>query len=220
MKTPAIIVNFKTYREATGKAGLELAKICDRVSKERGVEIVVCPQLSDAQRVRESVEIPVFAQHVDAITPGSHTGWILPEAISEIGLDGSLINHSEHRIEREGIRDLVKTLRRLRLTSVVCSRDVKETGELSALSPDYMAIEPPELIGSGVSVSTARPEVIKGAVEVSSVPVLCGAGITRGIDVKKALELGAKGVLLASGVVKSKTPEKVLEELANYALSV
>ena len=46
------------------------------------------------------------------------------------------------------------------------------------------------------------------------VKVLCGAGITSGEDVKKALELGTKGILVASGVVKAKNPRKVLEEFA------
>ena len=32
-------------------------------------------------------------------------------------------------------------------------------------------------------------------------------------DVKIALELGAKGILLASGVTKAKDPEKVLNDL-------
>jgi triosephosphate isomerase len=48
------------------------------------------------------------------------------------------------------------------------------------------------------------------------VPVLCGAGVKTGKDVRRALELGAKGVLLASGVVKAKDPRKALQDLVSF----
>lgn len=216
METPAIVVNFKTYNESTGKAALKLAKICDEVAKKKKAEIVVCPQLADCQKIKESVRIPVFAQHVDMIEPGGHTGWVLLESLKEIGLDGSLVNHSEHRTDRNTIQTAVNKLRAVGMTSIVCTKDVYETSDYSLLKPDFLAIEPPELIGSGISVSTAKPEIVSGAVGVvgNGVPVLCGAGISKGIDVKKALELGAKGVLLASGVVKAQDPKAVLMEMA------
>jgi triosephosphate isomerase len=82
-----------------------------------------------------------------------------------------------------------------------------------------LAVEPPELIGTGVPVSKAKPEVVSGTVELvkeinSDMVVLCGAGITRGEDVAAALRLGTEGVLVASGVVKAKDPYRVLLEFA------
>jgi hypothetical protein len=78
----------------------------------------------------------------------------------------------------------------------------------AALGPDYVAIEPPELIGSGVSVCRADPGIIRRSVEAArkvapGVKVLCGAGIQTGECVRIALELGTNGVLLASSVVKA-----------------
>jgi triosephosphate isomerase len=43
--------------------------------------------------------------------------------------------------------------------------------------------------------------------------VLCGAGIKSENDVRRAMELGAKGILVASGVVKAKDIEKSMENL-------
>jgi len=44
------------------------------------------------------------------------------------------------------------------------------------------------------------------------VKVLCGAGIVDKTDVQKALELGAEGILISSGVVKSRSwYDKILE---------
>ena len=34
LKTPLIIVNFKTYKSATGKNAEQLAKICEKVAKQ------------------------------------------------------------------------------------------------------------------------------------------------------------------------------------------
>jgi triosephosphate isomerase len=45
------------------------------------------------------------------------------------------------------------------------------------------------------------------------IPVLCGAGVKDKADVSKALSLGSQGILLASGVVKSSEPRKVLIDL-------
>jgi triosephosphate isomerase len=47
------------------------------------------------------------------------------------------------------------------------------------------------------------------------VGVLCGAGVKNGRDVAKAVELGAVGVLLASGVVKAKDKRAVLMDLVS-----
>ncbi|MBN2517391.1 MAG: triose-phosphate isomerase, partial [Candidatus Altiarchaeota archaeon] len=147
MKTPVILVNFKTYSEATGKRALALAKSCNDVAKETGVEIAVSPQLADLQRIAEEVEIPVLAQHVDNIDPGSHTGFVLIDSISEAGAIGSLINHSEHRIRLDIIEDTIKRLQKAKLTAVVCSNNIATTAAVAALGPEFVAIEPPELIG-------------------------------------------------------------------------
>ena len=85
--------------------------------------------------------------------------------------------------------------------------------------PDYVAIEPPELIGSGIPVSKADPGIVRNSVAAVTDPnvkVLCGAGISKGEDVKAALELGTVGVLLASGVVKAKDPKAALRDLVTY----
>ena len=80
--------------------------------------------------------------------------------------------------------------------SVEALRELRE-----ACTPTYFCIEPPELIGGDVSVSTAHPELIRAAVEASPVPVLTGAGVKTGEDLRIAAELGSAGVILASGIV-------------------
>ncbi|VVB51861.1 Triosephosphate isomerase [uncultured archaeon] len=215
-----IVLNFKTYRESTGDLGLRLARLCEKVSLESGVPFVAAVQLADLSRIASAVSIPVYAQHIDNVSFGSHTGWVLPEAVAEAGAKGTLLNHAEHQIPAKEVEALIPHLRTLSLSSLVCGNTVDVCRSLAAFHPDYIAVEPPELIGSGIPVSKAKPEVVSGAVEAvksvnHKVRVLCGAGISTGIDVKKAVDLGAEGVLLASGVVKAKDPEAALRDLVS-----
>jgi len=220
MKTPAIVVNVKTYKEGTGKHALEIAKVMERASEDTGVSMIIAVQAADIRTVADSVKIPVFAQHMDAIKYGSHTGWILPESIKEAGAGGVLLNHSEHPMNMKDISRGIQIARELELETIVCTNNIDVTMAAAALSPDFVAIEPPELIGGDISVTEAEPDIIRGAVrkvkEINpDVKVLCGAGVKRGKDVEKAIELGSAGVLLASGVVKVDDKEGVLREMAS-----
>ncbi|MBW3018649.1 triose-phosphate isomerase [Candidatus Woesearchaeota archaeon] len=204
------IINFKA--NIYGEKAVKLAKICEQVAKKHKANIAVAVQPTDILAVAASVDIPVLAQHVDAITPGSHTGWILPEAVSDAGACGSLINHSEHKHDQ--MREVIRRLRSSRLLSVACTPTPNKAKDIVKLKPDIIAIEPPALIGTKNSVSKKRPKVISDTVKVAGgIPVLCGAGIHTKEDVKIARQLGAQGVLIASAITKAKDPKKALEKL-------
>jgi triosephosphate isomerase len=217
---PLILINYKTYLESLGNRGILLAKAAERISTEYGICIAVAPQFLDIQKIATEVSIPVFSQHLDPEPPGSHTGYVTPESVKGAGACGTLLNHSERRLRADTIEDSITRSKELGLLTCVCANTSRVGMALSTLNPDMVAIEPPELIGSGISVSKAKPEVIKSAVEMiksvnPAVHVLCGAGITDGTDVLRAMELGSEGVLVASGVVKAKDPEKILRDFAS-----
>jgi triosephosphate isomerase len=219
LKVPIIIVNFKTYSEATGKKAVKLSKIAEKVSIESGVNIGVAPQFSDIKSVADNVSIPVFSQHIDPISPGSHTGQVLLESIKEAGAVGTLINHSERQLKLCDIETIIGKTCESNLISVVCTNNAPVSAAVAAIKPDIISFEPPELIGTGVPVSKAKPEAVTDTVErVKNINpnaiLLCGAGITKGEDVTAALNLGTMGVLVASGIVKSKDPQMVLMEFS------
>lgn len=210
-----IIVNFKTYLESTGKRALELAKQAERASKETGACIVVAPQLVDLATIAKAVEIPVFAQHIDAIKPGGYTGHVLVEAVKEAGAVGTLINHSERQLKLSEIETIIALTKAAGLTSCVCANNPAVSAAVAAMQPDITSVEPPELIGSGISVSKAKPEIVTNTVSLvkkidQKMTILCGAGISTADDVAIALKLGTQGVLVASGIVKAKDPYSVL----------
>lgn len=215
-----VILNFKTYMESTGLNALKLAQASEEVADETGITIAVAPQAADLWKITEEVDIPVFSQHIDAIEAGGHTGSILLESVHQAGAKGTLINHSEQRMELADIDMMVQKSSKADMTSVVCTNNVDTSAAVATLKPDFVAIEPPELIGSGIPVSQAEPEVVEGTVQVihdinPKVGVLCGAGISTGDDMKAALELGAEGVLLASGIILAPNPKEALKGLVS-----
>jgi triosephosphate isomerase (TIM) len=214
---PLIVINFKTYAESTGANAVRLATAASKVAEDSDVTMIVVPQAADIYQVAHEVDIPVYAQHMDGIQFGGHTGHILAEALAEAGARGTLINHSERRLELAEIDAANQAAKRVNLATIICTNNVSTTKAAASLGPDFVAIEPPELIGSGIPVSKANPEVVTGAVDAAmGVKVLCGAGISKGEDVKAAIELGTQGVLLASGVTKAADPEAALRGLVAF----
>ncbi|MBI2550236.1 triose-phosphate isomerase [Candidatus Woesearchaeota archaeon] len=223
MQIPVIIVNFKTYKEATGESAVKLAKACEAAAANaKGrAKIVVAVQAADIFRVASAIDtklVDVFAQHIDANGQGKSTGFVTAEAVKEAGASGTLLNHAEHKIT--DIAKRIATAKAAGLATVVCAANVAEAKTIASLtpSPDYIAVEPPELIGGKVSVSKAKPEVVSDSVAAvksanKSIKVLCGAGVNSREDVEKALELGTEGILVASSVVLAKDTEKALAEL-------
>ena len=219
IRSPIFIINFKTYAEGTGKNALKLAKMAEKVSKITGVNICVSPQFTDLAVIASEVDIPIFAQHIDPISFGAYTGHILPEAVKESGAIGTLINHSEKQLLLKDVETAVDRARSVGLVSVICSDTPKTAASVAYLKPNVVSVEPPDLIGTGVPVSKARPkEVLETISLVRKVDVatiiLCGAGITTGEDAKAALKLGTNGVLVSSGILKAKNQEATTLEIA------
>lgn len=220
MNTPIVILNYKTYLESSGENALELARALKSASEESGITMVAAPQAADIYRIQDQISLPIFAQHIDPITPGGHTGSNLIETLIEAGISGSLINHSENRMKLADIDEVIQLCKQNDMESCVCTNNIATSKAIATFSPDAVAVEPPELIGTGIPVSQAQPEVVEDSVKgVKSInkkiKVLCGAGISTGDDMKAAMDLGADGVLLASGIVKAKNPKEALLDLVS-----
>ncbi len=220
LKSPFILVNLKSYAESIGQGAHRIGRAARAVSDDTGISIGLAPMYPDIHPVRHHFEIPVFAQHIDPVEPGAFTGRMPVQAVKTAGAIGSLVNHSEYRLNIADIERNVSVLKAEKMVSCVCSNNVATTQALAALSPDFVAIEPPELIGGTISVSEANPGIITASVEAvkeisRDTRILTGAGIHSGKCVRTAVDLGTDGVLLASSVVKATDPELVLRELVS-----
>ena len=220
MKTPLILTNFKNYESAVSKNAETLVEKHIEARAETGHNFAVAVNTLDLKSIAEkyAVRIPLFAQHCDNATYGSSTGKILPEYLRDLGVAGVILNHSENRFtEFSELKSTVEKAKTSGLTVVLCAESPEEGEKFSQeTDADFIAVEPPELIGGDISVSTAQPELITNSAEkIGSEKLLIGAGIKNGSDVKIAVEKGSAGVLLASGVTKSSDPKSVLLDLVS-----
>ncbi|MFB6137843.1 MAG: triose-phosphate isomerase [Halobacteriaceae archaeon] len=210
-----VLVNLKAY-DCDPVAVAEAAGAVDAASST--ADVAVAPQTADLARVADA-GVDTWAQHVDPVGHGSHTGSALAERAAANGARGTLLNHSERRLTLADVDDGLAAADRAGLRTVVCANTPEQAAAVAALGPDAVAIEPPSLIGTGTPVSQADPDVVTDAVRAvadvdAGVDLYCGAGISTGADVAAAADLGADGVLLASGVAKAEDPRAALEDLA------
>jgi triosephosphate isomerase len=219
MDKPLIVVNFKTYQTASGESAEQLATVMEQVANRnyRMIAVVSAFDLSLISNKTDNVE--VWSQHLDPVGKGSHTGWLEPDLAIYRGAVGTIINHAEHKVSIDHVRDLMAMLPE-NFPICACAADVEEAIALAKLGPTFIAVEPPELIGGDISVTSVDPSIVSDTVAAvkstnPKVRVLCGAGVKNGADVQKAIELGAEGVLLASGVTKASDVSSVLNDLTS-----
>jgi triosephosphate isomerase len=217
-----ILVNFKIYKETFGDNALNLAKICKETADKYKIRIVVAASSLDAVRIKDKTGAEVWLQEVDEYSDGKHTGRVSMEQAMDLGIKGSLINHSENQLPRGTVQKIIKN--RPKGFELVCC--VKSLGQIerwvALAKPDWILYEPPELIAStDKSVATEKPKAIENAVKLClRVPLMVGAGVKSRQDVETSLKMGARAVGLASAFVLAANPKKLLENLAEGFISV
>ena len=189
MEAPLVVVNFKTYTSALASAAEQLGK--QMASIQTNARMVAVTSAFDLSDVSAIDGLEVWSQHLDPVGQGSHTGWLEPETAIARGAVGTIINHAEHKVSIEHVRDLMAMLPD-GFPICACAADVTEARALAALGPTFIAVEPPELIGGDISVTTADPSIVSDTVaavkEVNpNVRILCGAGVKNGQDVATAI---------------------------------
>lgn len=214
-----LIVNYKAYEEAYTRPGLLIAEAArvlkGRLSNTRIILAVPAPLLYRIASIYDDV----YLQHADPVPTGSYTGYTPARALQHLPATGTLVNHSEHKLDYRSVSRVIGDAKMAGREVAACADTPGEAAGLAHLKPHMIAVEPPELIGSGIPVSRAKPEVVSSGVEAvhsvePAIIVLAGAGINGGEDAVRALQLGARGVLVASAIVKAGDPSAKLEEIA------
>ncbi|HEY5714175.1 MAG TPA: triose-phosphate isomerase [Candidatus Gracilibacteria bacterium] len=229
MRLPIFITNAKNYEASIGNAVLLLTQAHETVAKATGSSLAIAVNPIDLEKVASNAEIPVFAQHVDAIDYGSHTGWIHPASVANAGIPCTLLNHSEHRLPQDQVQAHIEAAFKSGLGVILCAESELEVEKFALmyqsltldtypLPPEFaIAYEPPELIGSSdKSVASENPDIIKKSVALAGdIPLIVGAGVNNPEDIHVALKLGAQGFLVASAICKAENPEAALMALVS-----
>jgi len=210
-----LFINFKNYPQAFNlfpQLYQDLEKSAWKYSSK--VLTAFAPPSLLFAKVRETVKVPLWVQHLDPISLGACTGFLPAEALVKIGAVGTFLNHSEHPLDPKLLAETVTATKRLGLSTLIFAATLEAVSEVKKLNPDYITYEPPELIGGKVSVTSAGKEIIPEAVSVANpTPLLVGAGIHKGEDIQAALKFGSVGAVVSSAIVTALKPEKVTEEL-------
>jgi triosephosphate isomerase len=213
---PFFEVGPKAY--AYGGELVELARRADALSRTYDVQVIITPQYLDIPAVAQAVDrVMVFAQHMDALTPGRGVGSVLPEAIKAAGAQGVLLNHVERRLSRD---ELTRTMRRadeVGLATMVCADDVRDAASIAELSPHVIIVEAPELIAGGIRDEDSRAAVAAANEAIwhvdPSIRVLHGAGINGPQDVYDLTAAGAQGAGSSSAIFTAPDPAAMLEAM-------
>jgi triosephosphate isomerase len=222
-----LIINFKNYERVAFHNGESvLAEVCDYLleNPEINNKVYFAPNLLDLGfYVDRFPGLNFIAQHVDPKKGEKTTGWITFRSLERLGVERVLLNHSEHRFsDLNNLVDKANELTDEGFDVITCCEDLSEAKFIrDKANVHAVALESPELIGTGRSISNERPEEVKKFVdEFKSVPELTvvGAGVSTQEDVIQGIGLGAEGFILASAFVKAENHLEKLKEFL-YPLS-
>ncbi len=215
---PILALNFKTFETSTGNNAVQLAKLADEFAQKSNFEVILAPAYSDLRAVASvATHCSIYSQHVDPVEYGQFTGYF-PVPVAAAICKGTLLNHNEKKLSFKILGDTVKLCKKYSFQTILCADNLAEAKRISALEPYMIAIELPELIGSGKSLTNVNPELaeqiakqLKRITKKTKSKLLMGAGVSTAQDLQKAIELGLDGVLLASAFAKNKNPKKWLQ---------
>ncbi|MCG8311385.1 MAG: triose-phosphate isomerase [Cytophagales bacterium] len=214
IKPPFFEIGPKAY--LFGDEMLKLAKAADQASKKYDVQIILTPQYTDIRLLaRETENLLIFAQHMDPLPIGRGLGSVLPEAVKAAGAFGVMLNHAEKPMS---ISDLYKAIKRadeVGLASIVCANSIDEAVAIAHFSPNIIAAEPTELIGTGQTSDKKYVVETTSAIKKINpeIQVLQGAGISDGKDVYNVIKSGADATGTTSGIMKAEDPEAMMDEM-------
>ncbi len=217
IKPPIFEMGLKGY--LFGEQAVSFAKLADKISSKYGISIIFDPQFVDIPNVsKETNKLFVFSQHMDYIQRGRGIGRILPEALKEAGVVGTILNHAEYKLKINDIHKTVKRADEVGIITLVCADSPSEAAAIAEFNPNIILAEPPELIGTKsdvgqllsdfISETTFRvkkinPEIIIG----------CGAGIKDTEGIRRITEMGIDLTGSTSAILNSDCPEKTLEDM-------
>ena len=201
-----------------GRQVLALAKCADEVSARYQVQIIFTPQYVDIPLiVHETLNLLVFAQHMDFLPVGRGIGSVLPEAVKAAGAVGVLLNHAEKPLSLAEIKRTIQRADEVGLGTLVSAGNLKDVLAVARMHPNALLAEAPELIGVGKrseedqkAISKINEIVWKVDPEIR---VLHGAGISCGNDVYEIIKLGAQATGSTSGIIKAADPCAMVEEM-------
>ena len=98
-RTPLIAGNWKMHKTVEGAEDF-IQALLPRVSSVQRAEVAICPPFTALQAMVDSTRgsrVAVYAQTMHQADEGAFTGEVSPAMLSELGVHGVILGHSERR---------------------------------------------------------------------------------------------------------------------------
>lgn len=213
-----LLTNFKSYESALWENAIKLAKAHCKVNKKHNANLQIAASIIDVQILTKNFpKLAIRTQYIDPIDYGKHTGKVAAQFLKQIGITGTIINHSENRINKEQITKCLQFAKKIGLKTIICAENTSECVEFFSLTPDFVSLEPPECIGTDICVTSNHMESIHTTIEaIGAENLMLWAGIKTPDDIQVAKKLWVAGVLISSAITTAKNPENKLSELTQW----
>jgi len=99
MRTPLIAGNWKMFK-TIAEAEAFIGALLPQVSTTEGIDVGVCPPFPSLQAMVDSTRgsrVEVYAQNMHSANEGAFTGEVSPPMLTELGIHGVILGHSERR---------------------------------------------------------------------------------------------------------------------------
>jgi triosephosphate isomerase len=151
-----IVLNLKAYHESTLEKAQYLASELHSFLQGytgENITLSLAPNIIDLQLLHYNFPtLRLIAPHVDAIKEGKQTGWVPASVFRRLGIETTILNHTEHRLSFSEMLDIIHRLKEVSMNVIVCCQSIEEAQELQKAEPYAIAFELPALIGSGKSI--------------------------------------------------------------------
>ncbi len=188
MKKKIIIGNWKNYLK--GVETIELSKKIIGETIPDYIRLMISPSnlyLNDVNEIMKDSSVEVIGQNITSYESSSDTGGITAIGLNSIGVDRSIIGHSEVRKRNEGFKseDILKEIIPAKFKFILCFENTEQI-PYDILNDDFemiLAYEPVWAIGTGETASIEHINQIHGSVkhELSKlnldIPVLYGGSV-------------------------------------------
>lgn len=199
-----------------GNKLLEVAKGLDRLSEKYDIDIILDIPDTEIRNIASNVgRLHVYSQHMDSLPVGRGMGRTLPEAVRAAGAVGVVLNHAEHKLTMDEIKEAIKRADEVGLATMVCADSIDEVKAVAKLGPNILVAEPTELIGTGKPADKEYvDEVIRCIRQVNPrIKPFPSAGISRGEDCYNIIKAGSAASGCSSAIAKAKDPLTLAEEM-------